>query len=144
MATTATDANYSTVPWLQSAASTASKTEKSTNAASYLGKDAFLQLLITELQNQDPTNPTSNTEFVAQLAQFSSLEKLENIANSISSMSVMQSAGLIGKTAIAEMDGTNIIGMVEAILIQDSVPYAVIDGKNVPVSSITQISQGDE
>jgi len=132
---TATTAVNSTAP------ATTSNKKASSNT---LGKNEFYKILAAQLQNQDPTNPTSNTEFVAQLAQFSSLEKLENIANSISSMSVMQSAGLIGKTAIAEMDGTNIIGMVEAILIQDSVPYAVIDGKNVPVSSITQISQGDE
>jgi len=38
-----------------------------------LGKDDFLQLLVTQLQNQDPLNPMDSTEFTAQLAQFSSL-----------------------------------------------------------------------
>ena len=48
-----------------------------------LGKDAFLQLLVTQLQHQDPTKPQADGEFLAQLAQFSSLEKLTQIATSI-------------------------------------------------------------
>lgn len=48
-----------------------------------LGQDAFLKLLITQLQYQDPTQPKNDTEFIAQLAQFSSLEKLTEISASI-------------------------------------------------------------
>src|SRR5262249_24453650 len=59
--------------------------DPSTRADS-LGSDAFLQLLVTQLQNQDPTNPDSNTEFVAQLATFSSLEKLTSINKAVTSM----------------------------------------------------------
>jgi hypothetical protein len=59
-------------------------------------------------------------------------------------MSIMQSAGLIGKTAVVESNGTSITGKVESIMIQDSVPYAVINGNYLPVSLITLISQGDE
>lgn len=123
------------------ASANTSSNKKTTNT---MGKNEFLKILAAELQHQDPTNPASNTEFVAQLAQFSSLEQLQTIASSISSMSVMQSAGLIGKTAVVEANGTSITGKVESILIQDSVPYAVINGNYIPVSSITQISQGDE
>ena len=48
-----------------------------------LGKDDFLHLLITQLQNQDPLNPADSTEFTAQLAQFSSLEQLSNVNDNL-------------------------------------------------------------
>ena len=42
-----------------------------------LGRDAFMNLLVTQLQHQDPTSPQADGEFLAQLAQFSSLEQLQ-------------------------------------------------------------------
>lgn len=54
-----------------------------TGNKSELDRDAFLQLLTTQLANQDPLNPMEDKEFVAQLAQFSSLEQLNNISDSI-------------------------------------------------------------
>ena len=59
--------------------------ESSTRANS-LGSDAFLKLLVVQLQNQDPTSPQSNTEFIAQLATFSSLEQLTSINKAVTSM----------------------------------------------------------
>jgi flagellar basal-body rod modification protein FlgD len=51
-----------------------------------LGRDTFLQLLVAQLKNQDPTKPMEDTQFLAQLAQFSSLEKLTEIAASIQTL----------------------------------------------------------
>lgn len=44
-----------------------------------LGSDAFMKLLITQLQHQDPTQPQDDAQFIAQLAQFSSLEQLQQM-----------------------------------------------------------------
>ena len=51
-----------------------------------MGSDAFLKLLVVQLQNQDPTSPQSNQEFIAQLAQFSSLEQLTSINQAVTAM----------------------------------------------------------
>jgi flagellar basal-body rod modification protein FlgD len=57
-----------------------------------MGKDDFLNLLITQLQNQDPLNPTDSTEFTAQLAQFSSLEQLNNVNTNLEQMQNFQAS----------------------------------------------------
>lgn len=73
-----------------------------------MGKDAFLELMIAQLQNQDPLEPMDGTDYSAQLAQFSSLEQLQNINDSINqsidanylltqSINNTMTAGLIGK-----------------------------------------------
>ena len=86
-------------------------TETKTND---LDKNAFLKLLITQLENQDPTDPQDNSEFVAQMAQFSSLEQMTNINESLgqintlvsnmdTSVLVGQLSGMIGKGVDWEM-----------------------------------------
>lgn len=73
-----------------------------------LDKDAFLQLLVTQMQYQDPLDPQDNAQYVAQLAQFSSLEQMTNVYKSVSdvaelvsnidtSVLVGQLSGMIGK-----------------------------------------------
>ena len=57
-----------------------------------LGKDDFLNLLVKQLQYQDPLNPVENADFTAQLAQFTSLETLTNIDENIASLGILQSS----------------------------------------------------
>jgi flagellar basal-body rod modification protein FlgD len=56
-----------------------SAAETATPRKSQLDRDAFLNLLVTQLQHQDPTQPQADAEFIAQLAQFSSLEQLQSV-----------------------------------------------------------------
>ncbi|WPN59457.1 flagellar hook assembly protein FlgD [Pseudomonas sp. P9_31] len=78
-----------------------------------LGKDAFLQLLVTQLKNQNPLDPQDNSEFVAQLAQFSSLEGITTLndtvtglASSYNSSQALQASSLVGRSVIAQTDKT--------------------------------------
>ena len=80
----------------------------SANPSQELDRDAFLNLLITQLQNQDPLNPTDSVEFTAQLAQFSSLEQLGNVNDNLkqlqdfqASINNSQAVSLIGKEITA-------------------------------------------
>lgn len=67
------------------------------NATKGLGEEAFLQLLITQLQNQNPLQPQDPTQFVAELAQFSSLDMLGQINKSVQTLGT-QLGGSTGTT----------------------------------------------
>ncbi|MDR3152698.1 MAG: flagellar hook assembly protein FlgD [Deltaproteobacteria bacterium] len=82
-----------------------------------LGKDAFLTLLLTQLQNQDPFNPMEDTEMTAQLAQYSQLEQLANLNTNVTSMAgyiqaqnQFQTLSLIGKDVKAQSNLLSVTG----------------------------------
>ncbi len=72
----------STTATADTSSSTTDKT-KTNPVGNGLGQDAFLQLLVTQLEHQDPLQPQDDSQFLAQLAQFSSLEQLTEINVSI-------------------------------------------------------------
>ena len=85
----------------------------SATGASSLGKDSFLKLLVTQMQNQNPLDPQDNSEFVAQLAQFSSLETMQNLSTSVDSISTMyqssqalQASSLVGRSVTVDAGST--------------------------------------
>src|SRR5690625_955114 len=73
-----------------------------------LGKDDFLQLLVTQLTHQDPLDPVADQEFIAQLAQFSALEQMQNVSKGIEQLTELQlwiggmgqAASLVGRTVV--------------------------------------------
>ena len=101
-----------------------------------LGKDAFLQLLVTQLQYQDPLDPVDNTQMVSQLAQFSALEQMSNLATIATTISNTQAFSLAGKNVIIEVgksmgseNTTTIGGRVDFVQIVDGKAKLSINGK---------------
>ncbi len=68
-----------------------------------MGREEFLQLLVTQLQHQDPLEPTSNEDFIAQLATFSSLEQLQSINTGTQT-------GLLMQQSVSNALSTSLIG----------------------------------
>jgi flagellar basal-body rod modification protein FlgD len=64
-----------------------------------LGKDEFLNLLVTQLQHQDPLNPMDSTAFTSQLAEFSALEQLHNVNTNLGTLQTTQ-AGIENSQAV--------------------------------------------
>ena len=108
-----------------------------TNAYNSLGRDAFLQLLVTQMQHQDPLNPTSDTEFIAQLAQFSSLEQMQGLNDSFSKFKAYE---LVGKDVTGSVNGAVVEGIVEEVRIQSDGTYAVVNGTPLDVDEIDSIN----
>ena len=103
-----------------------------------LDKDAFLQLLVTQMQYQDPLDPQDNSEYVAQLAQFSSLEQMTNVYKSIEEVSQMVSnidtSVLVGQ--LSSMIGKDIAWSQETVQL-DASGKAIMDAEGNPVTVST-------
>ncbi|HSG61964.1 MAG TPA: flagellar hook assembly protein FlgD [Pseudomonadales bacterium] len=90
-----------------------------------LGQTAFLELMIAQLNNQDPLSPKENGEFIAQLAQFSSVEGLERLnnnfdsfASSFTSNQALQASSLVGRsvTVPSETGVTDMNGVISGVI----------------------------
>ncbi|CAM3356169.1 flagellar hook assembly protein FlgD [Marinicrinis lubricantis] len=117
-----------------------------------LGKDEFLQLLVAQLKNQDPTQPVEDREFISQMAQFSSVEQIMNMSQQLSMMrqSMGISSDLIGKNVnfivwnTATYQEQTMTGIVEGIKMKDGYQYAIVDGQEVSLDQITKIWFSEE
>lgn len=111
-----------------------SATASSKNDA--LGKDAFLQLLVTQMKNQNPLEPQDNGEFVAQLAQFSSLESMQNLTSSVDTIATqyqssqaLQASSLVGRSVIINASSTSVDttkGMAGSVVVPSASPATTV------------------
>ena len=116
----------------------ARRPELNADRRSALDKDAFLRLLLTELKYQDPLNPTDDKAFIAQMAQFSSLEQMQNMSKALS---LSASYSMIGRKITAETKDSAVNAVAEAVVIRNGTPYLRAGGNEVPMESVTEISQ---
>ncbi len=125
-----------------------------------LGSDVFLQLMMVQLQNQNPLEPMDNTEFLSQQAMFTQVSSLQEMnekmtkygdallnANNASNQ-LTQATQLVGKdiTATDPDDATKTItGKVDSVTYgADGTVTLSVNGKEIPVGSISQVTNHTE
>ena len=112
------------------------------NPNSDLDKNAFLQLLITQMRFQDPLNPVDDKEFLAQMAQFTALEQMQNM-NATNQKS--QAFSMIGKNIVPDVYNPltytieEVIGQVSSVIIRNGEPMLVVNGRDVLVSDVVEV-----
>ncbi|MFC7372176.1 flagellar hook assembly protein FlgD [Fictibacillus iocasae] len=126
---------------------------------SVLGKDDFLKILITQLQNQDPSNPMQDREFIAQMATFSSLEQMTNLNKTMEQFLGMQAetmlyqhSQMIGKQVSYEVSETKDDGTTTTITKEGQVKSVfwdkgqtkleLADGTKIDSIQVIKISEG--
>jgi len=124
---------------------TTSTTTSSKSTSSELGKEEFLNLLVTQLKYQDPLNPSDSTEYVSQLAQFSVLEQMSNLNTRIS---VLESIAMTGKYATASVTDstgavTSVEGTVDSVTLGNDEASLVINGTSVELGNVRSVYDYD-
>lgn len=118
-----------------------------------LGRDDFLKLLVTQLQQQDPLEPVKNTEFIAQMSQLTSLEQLQDLNRSFEQLIEMQllgsyrdelsfSANLLGRMVEAKNPETGelIKGKVQSFCQKEGVIWLQLEQQEIPVEWVARVS----
>jgi flagellar basal-body rod modification protein FlgD len=116
------------------------------NAASGLGLQDFMKILLTQLTYQDPLKPMDNQEFMAQMAQFTSLEQSQRLNDRVQQLidnqAALQSVNLIGRTVEIQTSGGNTTGTVSALSFQGAAPMlslALAGGSVLQDVSLSQV-----
>jgi flagellar basal-body rod modification protein FlgD len=137
-------------------ATTTISSDGTTKLGDGLGKDSFLQLLMTQMRYQDPMNPADGTESIAQLAQFNALEQMQNLNDKFDKMlrwsQMTEASGLIGKQIDATVskgidkdnDGTidtaKVSGVVSQVNYVDGEPRLIVAGQEIRLGEVMKIS----
>lgn len=100
----------------------------------------FLQLLVAQLQNQDPDNPTDPTAFMTEIAQLTAVQSQTSLS---SEEQVVAADSMIGQTISGQAsDGSTVTGQVSGVLLsQNGPPTLAVGDEQVPLTSITQVGQ---
>ncbi|MBA4795888.1 MAG: flagellar hook assembly protein FlgD [Rhizobiales bacterium] len=119
-----------------STSSTSSSAASQASAKASLDYDSFLQLLIAQMKNQDPTDPMDASEQIAQLATFSQVEQSiqmnSNLETLITGNALTNASSYIGKTITSADEKTS--GVVASVRVySDTMVATTTEGKEIPI-----------
>ncbi len=104
-------------------------------------KDMFLQLLVAEMQYQDPLQPSDNSQYVAQLASFTQIEAMQSVQDN---MDTIQSNSIVGKVVALNVDGEEITGRVDFTTKDDEKGTMLsVDGELYEMSKMISVIDED-
>lgn len=125
------------------AGTTATNQSESTLGTDALGKDAFLKLLTTQMQYQDPLKPSTDTEFIGQLAQFSALEEMQNLEDTMTNSSAYDLVGQNVIMAVGSSTGndtpTYVAGYVQYVQKVDGKAYLGINEELYSIEDLDSV-----
>lgn len=108
-----------------------------------LDKDAFLQLFIAQLRNQDPMSPQDSNAFMAQMAQFSILEQItdlnEEMAQLRRSQEVAEASALLGRQVIVQAGDEVVSGQVEKVTLTGDEVQVFVNGTGYGLAQVTEV-----
>jgi flagellar basal-body rod modification protein FlgD len=108
-----------------------------------------MQLMLAQLQNQDPLNPMKDEDFIAQLAQFNSLNELtkmnQTLTELMNTQALSQGSALIGKTVIGfSSEGETVTGVVSGLYIRDDRVTLDVEGQQLPLEAVQSVQETEE
>jgi flagellar basal-body rod modification protein FlgD len=130
-----------------SASAAAANSNKSSNGGGFnnLTTADFMQMLIAELQNQDPTQPMSNQDLLSQLSTMSQLQSTQDLDSALqantNSQQLSVASSFIGK-AVQGTDSNNnpITGVASQAVLQNGAAYVAVGNTLVPLANITAVA----
>jgi flagellar basal-body rod modification protein FlgD len=129
---------------LSTSGTTLSPSATSTSSSNSLGENDFLQLMMAQLQNQDPLSPSDPSQYMSELAQFTSLEQEMNISTTTAQSATQQSnasaLALLGHTvSYTDSSGDALSGTVSKVDFSSSGPTLTIGGTSgISLGSVTE------
>lgn len=121
-------------------------------ASNEIAPDDFLELMLTQIQNQDPLNPADSNEFTSQLAQMSTATGIEQLnesfgalSNSLQSSQALQASTMVGNTVLVPSDKTVLSAgeqVTGKVFTESSTPNLVLNISDASGQSVRQINLG--
>ncbi len=135
----------SPVTTASSASQAAATSSASTNSFQSLTSQDFLNMMVAELQNQDPTNPTDSSQILQEVSQIDAIQSNTQLTTTLQGVQLGQSiataSALIGMSvAGTDANGNAVSGTVSSASINNGAAQLQIGSSSIPLSNVTQVN----